>query len=151
MKRDWEDHVIYSGICSFDLINYFTFVSLIIYRDPAVSHALKIRQALQQDNYYRFFKLYRETPNMGTYILDLMLDNWRVLSLQKMCKGYKPEVPATYVMEQLAFTDPAIGEDFMRKVGCILVKDKSTGTLVWNTKDSTVDLSALLTQAKLLL
>ena len=30
-------------------------------RDEAVSHALHVRQALQLDNYHRFFKLYRDT------------------------------------------------------------------------------------------
>lgn len=120
-------------------------------RNEAVAHALKVRQALQLDNYHKFFQLYRDTPNMGAYILDLMLDNWRVLALQKMCRGYKPEVTASFVVSELAFSEQSIGLDFMRKVGCILSEDKTTGELMWNTKDSTVDLSALLTQAKLLL
>lgn len=111
-----------------------------------------MRQALQLDNYHKFFKLYRDTPNMGAYILDLMLDNWRAMALQKMCRGYKPEgLAASFVVSELAFSEEAVGYDFMRKVGCVLTADKTTGILMWNTKDSTVDLSALLTQAKLLL
>jgi hypothetical protein len=116
-----------------------------------VAHALQIRQALQLDNYHKFFRLYKTTPNMGAYILDLMIDNWRVLSLQKMCRGYKPDVDARFVLQELAFTDEVLGFDFLRKVGCVLVTDKATKQVTWNTKDSVVDLSALLTQAKLLL
>lgn len=46
--------------------------------DPAVSHALKIRKAIQMDNYHAFFQLYKETPNHGNYILNTMLDTWRL-------------------------------------------------------------------------
>lgn len=122
-----------------------------IHRHEAVVHALQIRQALQLDNYHKFFKLYLSTPNMGAYILDLMIDNWRVICLQKMCRSYKPEVTAQFVIDELAFTDTALGIDFMRKVGCVLATDKETKQLMWNTKDSVIDPSALQTQAKLLL
>lgn len=88
---------------------------------------------------------------MGAYILDLMLDNWRAQALQKMNRGYKPEVTASFVVSTLAFDDEAVGLEFMRKLGCVLVVDKATGVLMWNTKDATVDPTALLTQAKLLL
>lgn len=119
-------------------------------RNEAVAHALQIRQALQLDNYHRFFKLYRNTPNMGSYILDLMVDNWRVLALQKMCRGYKPDVGVDFVLEELAFPDRTLGLDFLRKVGCVVVGNE-VGTALWNTKDSVVDLSALLSDSKLLL
>jgi len=88
---------------------------------------------------------------MGAYILDLMLDNWRAQALQKMNRGYKPEVTASFVVSTLAFEDERLGFEFMRKVGCVLVVDQATGVLMWSTKDSNVDPSALLTQAKLLL
>ena len=80
-----------------------------------------------------------------------MIDNWRVLSLQKMCRSYKPEVTAKFVVDELAFTDITFGVDFMRKIGCVFVKDKDSNELMWNTKDTVIDPSALLTQAKLLL
>ena len=120
------------------------------HRNEAVAHALQIRQALQLDNYHRFFQLYRNTPNMGTYILDLMVDNWRVLALQKMCRGYKPEVGVDFVLTELAFPDRNLGLDFLRKVGCVVV-GSAVGTAMWSTKDSVVDLSALLSDSKLLL
>jgi hypothetical protein len=116
-----------------------------------VKHALQLRQAIQQDNYCTFFKLYVSTPNMGAYILDLMVDNYRAQSLQRMWKSYKPDVAVAFVLGQLAFEDAAIGIDFMRRIGCVVEKDKTTGEFVWNTKDSVVDVSALQTQAKLLL
>lgn len=119
--------------------------------NEAVAHALQVRQALQLDNYHQFFRLYRTTPNMGAYILDLMLDNWRALSLQKICRAYKPEVGAQFVVDELAFTDREEGYAFLRKVGCVLTKDEASKLLMINTKDSVVDLAALQTQTKLLL
>jgi hypothetical protein len=117
--------------------------------DPAVAHALKIRQALQADNYHSFFQLYLKTPNMGTYILDLMVENLRAATLVKICKVYKPTVEADFVLKELAFTDKQIGLEFMQKVGCKIEKDRERW--VWNTKDSVVDVSALVTETKLLL
>ncbi|KAJ1442077.1 SAC3/GANP/Nin1/mts3/eIF-3 p25 family-domain-containing protein [Ochromonadaceae sp. CCMP2298] len=117
--------------------------------DPAVAHALKIRQALQADNYHSFFQLYLKTPNMGTYILDLMVENLRATTLVKICKVYKPSVEADFVLKELAFTDKHIGLEFMQKVGCKIEKDRERW--VWNTKDSVVDVSALVTETKLLL
>lgn len=122
------------------------------HRNEDVKHALEIRSAVQLDNYHKFFKLYQETPNMGAYILDLMMDNWRAAALQKMCRGYKPEgLPAAFVSKELALSDDVIGFDFMEKLGCVLVKDKTTGVLMWNTKDTTVNLSALVNEDNLLL
>ena len=106
---------------------------------------------------------------MGAYILDLMVDNYRVQSLQKMCRTYKPDVCASFVLKELAFTDEIIGIEFLRKVGCILITTPTTSTtttsstahnkdnkekkkeFMLNTKDSVVDLSALLNDTKLLL
>lgn len=116
-----------------------------------MAHALQVRQAVQLDNYHKFFQLYRTAPNMGTYILDLMLENQRASSLQRILRAYKPEVDALFVVDELAFADRDEGVDFLRKVGCVLTKDPATKQWVLNTKDSVVDLTALQTQAKLLL
>ncbi len=88
--------------------------------DPAVTHAMNIRKAIQQDNYHRFFVLYQTTPNMGNYILDLMIDTWRVQSLQKIVKAYKPSVSVAFVLKELAMYNEEEGLAFLRKTGCCL-------------------------------
>lgn len=140
-------------------------------RNPAVAHALEVRRALQMDNYHRFFKLYRSTPNMGNYILDSMIDSIRLKALQRMCKGYKPSVPLDFVLDQLAFDDKDIALEFLQRLGCVVTTQPSerestsstadltsaasasseTAVLVINTKDSVLDASAIFTQEKLLL
>lgn len=127
---------------------------------------------MQLSNYHRFFQLYKETPNMGAYILDLMVDTMRVQALQKMCRAYRPEpLKLLFVLSELAFDDTVsehiIGIEFLRKVGCIIAaaavpsSNNSTSDkqqqqhpdrdLRINTKESQIDISLLQDEAKLLL
>eukprot|EP01038_Epipyxis_sp_PR26KG_P007462 gene7462-10172_t len=123
------------------------------YKDEAVAHALEIRNALQTDNYHKFFKLYKKTPNMGNYLLDLMIVQCRLYALQKMVRCYKPQVEVEFVVNELSFDEAEIGLDFLKKVGCMIVGDISKGLaeLAINTKDSAIDTSVVFTQEKLLL
>lgn len=147
----------------------------ILFRHEAVVHALKVRQAVQIDDYHSFFKLYQTTPNMGNYLLDLMIDSYRLQTLQKMCKSYKPSLPVPYVLKELAFENDEIGIDFMGKCACIFQEAEVEGQddapvatkngkpvkkqvdmsnvqkLEWNTKDTVIDMSMLTAQDKLLL
>lgn len=127
-------------------------------RDPAVAHALQVRQSVQLDNYHKFFRLYHDTPNLGNHILDLMTDNKRLLALQKVVRSYKPTVPVTFVTAMLNFDDEEEGIEFLKKAGCILEDAKEMNSLGIsmthldiNTKDSIVDTSVILHQDKLLL
>lgn len=131
---------------------------LFIIRDPAVAHALLVRQSIQLENYHKFFQLYRNTPNLGNYILDLMIDNRRLLSLQKIVRSYKPSVPVGFVSSLLNFDNEEEGKDFIVKAGCVIEEITEINTLgialvqlEINTKDSVVDTSLVLNQEKLLL
>lgn len=84
---------------------------------------------------------------MGNYILDLMIDNWRIQALQKICKVYKPDVPIEFIITLLAFENNNIGLEFLKKVGCILINND----MKLNTKDTIVDGSLLQSETKLLL
>jgi hypothetical protein len=137
----------------------FSFISLFLFiRDPAVAHALLVRQSIQLENYHKFFLLYRNTPNLGNYILDLMIDNRRLLSLQKIVRSYKPSVPIGFVSSVLNFDTEEEGREFIVKAGCVLENITEVNSLgialiqsEINTKDSVVDTSLVLNQEKLLL
>ncbi len=47
-----------------------------------VRHALGIIRALSDNNYFRMFKLYKQAPNMGSYLIDMFIDRLRVFALQ---------------------------------------------------------------------
>ena len=122
-------------------------------KNEAVSHALQIRESAQLDNYHQFFRLYKATPNMGTYILDKIVDTYRLHALTKMRRGYQPTLPMLFVLEELAFDtrkeDRQIGIDFLKKAGC-KIKDENEENSEWNTKDSVISYDAVINDAKLL-
>ena len=114
--------------------------------NPAVTHALKVQKAVRTDNYYSFFQLLKLTPNMGNCILNMMLDSFRLQTLQRICKSFKPTVGALFVILQLGL-DPVLVKttshkkkhvvhttdalEFLRKAGCVLVNaDEATTSLV---------------------
>lgn len=113
---------------------------------------------------------------MGAYILDLMLDAWRLYALQRICKAYKPVISTAFVIQELAFASTEEGLDFLRKAGCVLIQPASPTTagsadalagrvggsvegagigvgIDWDIsiKDTVLDASAVFTQDKLLL
>lgn len=118
-------------------------------QDPAVRHALAVRQAVQSDNYHMFFRLFQETPNLGRCILQHMLDTMRLKALQRMVKAYRPSVSARFASDEMGFVDLHRGLQFMKHLGCVL--GDVDGELQWHTKDTTIDPSAITTQEKLLL
>jgi hypothetical protein len=128
-------------------------VIFVVNRDTAVQHALKVRKALQHDNYHQFFRLYKITPNMGNYILDLMIDTLRLKAMQRICRGYKPNVTAAFVTNELAFEDSELGLEFLKKIGGIIEEQKAgEETIIFlNTKDTVIDSTAIFTQENLLL
>ena len=56
-------------------------------QNPAIQHALQIRRALIDNNYSRFFKLYRITPNMGAHLIQMFIHRIRVHALQVISKA----------------------------------------------------------------
>ncbi len=47
-----------------------------------VQHALKVVRALSDNNYFALFRLYKQAPNMGGYLIDLFIERLRVFALQ---------------------------------------------------------------------
>lgn len=54
---------------------------------PAVSHALRVRQAISITDYHLFFSLYESTPNLGQHIMQKLLQTIRVEALRRMIKA----------------------------------------------------------------
>jgi SAC3 family protein LENG8/THP3 len=97
-----------------------------------VRHALLVRQASLQDNYHTFFKLYRETPNLGSCIIDLMLDAWRFKALQRMIKSYKPNIDVSFVTSELSFESTEECVEFLASVGKLVDVIVYTLPLYWH-------------------
>lgn len=55
--------------------------------EKAIKHALNVRSALALGNYHKFFRLYLDAPNMGSYIMDMFAARERLVALSNICKA----------------------------------------------------------------
>jgi hypothetical protein len=90
-------------------------------RDSAVTHALAVREAARAENFVRFFRLLRDTPNCGKLLLDPMLGPLRLQCLQRMLRAYKPTIPVPFISATLAFAGLEEACIFLLSAGCALV------------------------------
>ncbi len=66
-------------------------------------HGLAVRAALALGNYYLFFTLYREAPNMGPYLMDCFIQRERLVAMNTICRSYRPSISVDHVARLLAF------------------------------------------------
>ena len=77
-------------------------------QNPFIQHALKVRESLHTENYYRFFKLYRTTPNKGAIILDHFVSAIRLKFMKRLFTAYKPgnsNIDVVGLLQMLGFDD----------------------------------------------
>jgi hypothetical protein len=88
-------------------------------QEPALEHAFKVRIALSQGNYGRFFKLYRDAPNCGAALIDVFIDKIRVLSLRNLAVGFvATNLDLAHISNMHAFDSHEDCEKFLRGIGC---------------------------------
>lgn len=99
--------------------------------DPLIIHALKVRVAVADNDYYAFFRLRNECTNHGIYLLDKIVPQIRSAALKCAMKAYRPSVATDFILSQLGFPldrkrqrREAIG--WLRSCGCKLSDDQST-------------------------
>jgi hypothetical protein len=114
-------------------------------KDPSIVHALKVRVAVADNDYHAFFRLQDKCPNLGAYLMDMMIDQVRATGLQCMMKAYRPSLSVEFILEELGFgfhgkLDVDEGIAWLMDCGCKLNADKS---LVL-TKDSILNESNLI-------
>lgn len=70
---------------------------------PNISHSLAIREALSEDNYVRFFRLYALSSPPNQNILNELVERVRDRALAQMMMAYRPTLPIACVMKALGF------------------------------------------------
>mmetsp|Transcript_15079 Transcript_15079/g.22449 ORF Transcript_15079/g.22449 Transcript_15079/m.22449 type:complete len:359 (-) Transcript_15079:36-1112(-) len=99
--------------------------------DQCIIHALRVREAVASFNYYSFFKLLKEAPNLGKKIMNSMVSFMRLKGLERIIKAYRPTVPTSFVIEVLSLEDSnELGTDrtgitYLNSCGLVLSEDGS--------------------------
>ncbi|OQR94485.1 leukocyte receptor cluster member 8 [Achlya hypogyna] len=97
--------------------------------DPAVAHALDVREAVALNNFALFFHLYAAAPKMSGYIMDAYVDHVRLQALRIMCKAYQPSIPLAYVKAMLRL-EGKDGEAFVAESGLRYVDARAADLLI---------------------
>jgi len=92
---------------------------------PEIKHAMNLRKALNESNFFEFFKLYKLAPNMGSLLIEPFLNKYRMKALQVISVGYFTETSLDFVLEKLAFTNREICVKFMEENKITLTEDKT--------------------------
>jgi hypothetical protein len=93
--------------------------------EEAIAHALEVRAAAALNNYHSLFRLYREAPNMGPYVIRLFIDRLRLAALRVMTKAYRPTIPMAWLAKELAFDNLQEAISYVEEKGATFTsKDK---------------------------
>ena len=73
---------------------------------PAIHHALKVREAIACSDYCWFFRFaHKKSPNLGLFLIDLLVPSMRLRGLRRIAKAYRPSVGFSYCLQQLGFCE----------------------------------------------
>jgi SAC3/GANP family len=72
-------------------------------QQPAVAHALQVREAVCTDDYAAFFRLYGAAPGMGRALLDMFVSVVRWRALNALVRVFKPSLGVDFVARLLGF------------------------------------------------
>eukprot|EP00538_Stauroneis_constricta_P000011 CAMPEP_0119549236 /NCGR_PEP_ID=MMETSP1352-20130426/2987_1 /TAXON_ID=265584 /ORGANISM="Stauroneis constricta, Strain CCMP1120" /LENGTH=773 /DNA_ID=CAMNT_0007594741 /DNA_START=161 /DNA_END=2482 /DNA_ORIENTATION=- len=103
-------------------------------KHKAIHHALQVRAAVADNDYHAFFRLHKNTPNLGRFLTTRIVPAMRLRALRRMTKAYRPSVQAKFCVTVLGFeTTIDEGIEWIKRCGAI-VDDK--GNFV--TKNSNI-------------
>jgi hypothetical protein len=90
-----------------------------------VCHALKVMKAINTNNYFEFFNLYKIAPNMASFLIEPFLPRLRIKALQVAASGYFTEASLKFLSDKLAFESCDIFLKFLEENSVVLSKDKT--------------------------
>jgi hypothetical protein len=96
----------------------------VISKNIEISHALKVMKAINANNYFEFFKLYKIAPNMGSNLIEPFLPRLRIKALQIASTGYFTETNVSFLFGKLAFESEAAFVKFLVENAMVLNNDK---------------------------
>jgi len=92
-----------------------------------IKQALDVHTAISTDNYHKFFVLYMNAHNMGSYILDHIAEAERVKALTIMTKAYQ-QLPIPFITSELAFDTATEAVNFLHECDAAIFMSSSKST-----------------------
>ncbi|KAF2637500.1 hypothetical protein P280DRAFT_407354 [Massarina eburnea CBS 473.64] len=83
---------------------------------PWIKHALDVRSSVACGNYHKFFQLYLNTPNMGSYLIDMFVERERLHALANISKAYMT-VALRFLTDELSFDNDDACCEFLTSIG----------------------------------
>lgn len=96
------------------LLNVFQCLSESQRTHPYVEHAISLCSAYYSRNFFKFFKLYQTTPNIGKKVIYLYLSKVRGMFLKSLSKSYHGPLDINWISNLLAFNNNDECKNFMR-------------------------------------
>ncbi len=72
-------------------------------QEPAIRHAMQVREAVCTHDWSAFFRLYAAAPNMGRALMDMAAPSMRWTALNALVKTFKPSIAVPFVARVLGF------------------------------------------------
>jgi hypothetical protein len=91
-------------------------------QDPAIAHALQVREAVAASDYLQFFRLHKRSPNLGRYLTERMVPTMRMRGLRRLVKAYRPLLEIEFCLRQIGFEASSVeeGKEWLTTCGCVL-------------------------------
>ncbi len=80
-------------------------------KNPAIEHALKVREAVASSDYYSFFSLHNNCPNLGVFLTGLLVPTMRMRGLRRIAKAYRPSIELSVCLKYLGFGANSIASE----------------------------------------
>uniref|UniRef100_A0A7S3L1P7 SAC3/GANP/THP3 conserved domain-containing protein n=1 Tax=Amphora coffeiformis TaxID=265554 RepID=A0A7S3L1P7_9STRA len=108
---------------SSDLLKLLQSLTATQRQHPAIQFTNRIRAAVAEGNYHRFFTSLKSSDggSHATYLLQRLVPPMRKMALPILIKAYRPmTVPVDFVLEELAFgEDKEFGKRWLQSCGCV--------------------------------
>ena len=72
-------------------------------QEPAIQHAMQVREAVCTHDWSAFFRLYAAAPHMGRALMDMAAPSMRWTALNALIKTFKPSIAVPFVARVLGF------------------------------------------------
>mmetsp|Transcript_20850 Transcript_20850/g.45392 ORF Transcript_20850/g.45392 Transcript_20850/m.45392 type:complete len:468 (-) Transcript_20850:359-1762(-) len=95
-----------------------------ITRGSSVRHALSVVNAIINDDYLAFFRLYKSAPHMSAYLMDFLVRRARNVGYSRIIAAFRPTISTEGFREALSFRDLEETRQFLKDKRAVFLNDK---------------------------